>query len=94
MPRSELLRWGDIDVGVSEPQLRATLTIKSEGLMKTLMVKYMGDSRNSLRAREIRRLLDYLEGDLAKSAQDQSICKVSLFPNSHKLQNETSARFG
>ena len=93
MFRKELLWWRDINTGVADMQLCATLAIKSDGAMKTMLVKFMEESRIDSAHRTMPKLIAYLDEELAKTAQEQSICKISLRSSFQKKPMESLRGF-
>ena len=57
---------------------------KSDGMAKATLAKFMEESRIDLPHRAMPKLIAYLGEELAKTAQEQSICKISLWSSFQK----------
>ena len=64
--------------------LCALSAIKSDGLMKATVIKFMEESRADITSRKLSRPITFLDGELAKSAQETSTGEITSrtnFPN-------------
>ena len=76
--RKEVLWWEDIHFGAHDSQLVGMMAIKGEGLIMSFLVQFMEETRNSPQTRTIARLLHKLDVELAKSAHETSMAKISI----------------
>ena len=91
--RKELLWWRDVNTGISDQQLCATLAIRTEGLMKSYLIKFMEVTRTNLIGRTLEKLIQYLDENLAKSTQESTITKIGLWSSLAKKSDETFKSF-
>ena len=91
--RKELRWWEGVNSGVTDQQLCAILEMKSERLMKTLMIKFVENTRSNFSTRNLVRLIEFLDGHLSKSAHELTIDKVGVWSTISKRAEETYRSF-
>ena len=91
--RKEVLRWKDIHFGAHDSQLVGVMAIKGEGMIKSFLVQFMEETRNSPQTRTIARLLQKLYVELAKSAHETSMTKISIWSTFQRKANESIRQF-
>ena len=87
--RKEVLWWKDIRCGAHDSQLVGMVAIKGEGLIKSCLVQFMGGARSVPQTRTIARLLQKLDVELAKSAHETSMTKISIWSTFQRKANES-----
>ena len=91
--RKELLWWKDIHHGVPEGQLVAILAIKSEGLVKGLMVQYMENTRQQQSERSLEDVILKLDEQLAKGAHETAMVKINVWSSFTRKSSGTIRQF-
>ena len=91
--RKEIAWWGDVHSGVHDGQLVGLLAIKSEGIIKALMVQFMDSTRLAPSQRAIENALRKLDFELSKSAHETSMTKIGLRPTFQRRSNELRRQF-
>ena len=89
MPRKDILWWRDLNIGINDHQLCAALEIKSDGMMKSLMIKFTEGSRVDASRRTVDSPLQFLDDQLAKSPQEITIRKIGLRSSIQKKTEES-----
>ena len=74
--RKELLWWEDIHNEVSDQQLIATIAIRSDGNIKSILIQFMELARGNRAERTFPNLTKRLDEELAKTSHESAMAKI------------------
>ena len=91
--RRALVWWGDIHLGVSDRQLIGTMALRSEGLIKGMMVQFMGGTRRNVHNRTMPALLETLGRELSKTSQETASSNIGVWSSFPRKPSESVRMF-
>ena len=88
--RKEHLRWQDIHTEVSDRQLIATISIRPDGIIQSILIQFMGLSRENRAERTFPNLTKRLDEELAKTSHESAMAKIGLRSSFQRRNGENS----
>ena len=87
--RKELLWWRDIHNEVSDQQLIAMIAIRSDGIIKSILIQFMEATREDRDGRTFPNLIKRLDEELAKTSHENAMAKIGLWSSFQRKSGES-----